>query len=71
MHFTGNDNFVNDQYLKLTQLFIWAQIYQPFSGLLVKLTNCENLYTQLSFLKPKWYYMRKDPASIIPFIIIC
>ncbi|KAI9251877.1 hypothetical protein BDA99DRAFT_548449 [Phascolomyces articulosus] len=41
----------------------FLRVYQPFSHLLVKLTNCENLYTQLSFLKPKWYYMRKDPAT--------
>lgn len=40
------------------------QVYQPVSNLLGRLSNCESLYTQLSFLKPKWYYVRKDPVSI-------
>ncbi|KAI8078673.1 uncharacterized protein BX664DRAFT_342463 [Halteromyces radiatus] len=33
--------------------------YQPFGSIMMKLINCENLYTQLSFMKPKWF-MRKD-----------
>ncbi|KAJ8656398.1 hypothetical protein O0I10_007966 [Lichtheimia ornata] len=37
------------------------RVYQPMSNLLGRLSNCESLYTQLSFLKPKWYYVRKDP----------
>ncbi|ORZ01051.1 hypothetical protein BCR43DRAFT_529730 [Syncephalastrum racemosum] len=36
-----------------------SRLHQPFSAILVKLTNCESIYTQLSFLKPKWF-MRKD-----------
>ncbi|KAI9494717.1 hypothetical protein BDB00DRAFT_816768 [Zychaea mexicana] len=48
---------------KLATRFL--RVYQPFSNLLVKLCNCENLYTQLSFLKPKWYYMRKDPLNLL------
>ncbi|KAI8137010.1 hypothetical protein BJV82DRAFT_637199 [Fennellomyces sp. T-0311] len=43
----------------------FLRVYQPFSALLVKLANCEGLYTQLSFLKPKWYYVRKDPLNLL------
>ncbi|KAI8334681.1 hypothetical protein BC941DRAFT_431877 [Chlamydoabsidia padenii] len=35
------------------------RVYQPFGSIMIKLINCENLYTQLSFMKPKWF-MRKD-----------
>ncbi|CAO3600886.1 unnamed protein product [Absidia cylindrospora] len=35
------------------------RVYQPFGNVMIKLINCENLYTQLSFMKPKWF-MRKD-----------
>ncbi|ORX45674.1 hypothetical protein DM01DRAFT_1339903 [Hesseltinella vesiculosa] len=35
------------------------KVHHPLGNVLVKLINCENLYSQLSFMKPKWF-MRKD-----------
>ncbi|KAI9303799.1 hypothetical protein BJ944DRAFT_164794 [Cunninghamella echinulata] len=36
-----------------------VRTYQPLGNIINKLINCESLYTQLSFMKPKWF-MRKD-----------
>ncbi|KAI8064389.1 hypothetical protein BC940DRAFT_306133 [Gongronella butleri] len=36
-----------------------SKVHAPLGNVLVKLINCENLYSQLSFMKPKWF-MRKD-----------
>ncbi|KAI8371628.1 uncharacterized protein BYT42DRAFT_622723 [Radiomyces spectabilis] len=44
--------------------------YSPFSNVFLKLSNCENLYTQLSFMKSKWF-VRKDAflSSLYTYLI--
>ncbi|KAI9321890.1 hypothetical protein BX666DRAFT_1906711 [Dichotomocladium elegans] len=43
--------------------------YQTLGNMLARLSNCENLYTQLSFLKPKWYYVRKETLHSLYFYL--
>ncbi|KAL1933732.1 hypothetical protein VTP01DRAFT_7822 [Rhizomucor pusillus] len=42
-----------------------SRIHPAFSNILSKLVNCENSYVQLSFMKPKWYQLRKDPLGTL------
>ncbi|KAI9481069.1 MAG: hypothetical protein EXX96DRAFT_565264 [Benjaminiella poitrasii] len=38
------------------------KVYQPLSHIFTKLCGCENSFTQLLFLRSRWFVMRKDIA---------
>ncbi|KAI7901572.1 uncharacterized protein BX663DRAFT_513327 [Cokeromyces recurvatus] len=39
-----------------------SKIYQPFSYIFTRLCSCESSFTQLLFLRSRWFVMRKDIA---------
>lgn len=39
-----------------------SKIYQPLGYILTKLSNCESSFTQLQFLRSRWFVMRKDTS---------